>query len=350
MMLRRKSLIILIILCFCIVLIYLVLRYFILGSDPLIPLFSSILDYYLLLAEKFSNILLQLTGSEARIKDHIVVYQNSQLSGFDPQVILKKSTFVFLLLVWLTRAKIGKKITFTCILISAHFLFISIFNAAGAHMITIRDFDDSALMLPIRMGNMGLFSILVLWYYHNKESILNSLSRFKINSALLKRKLFDLIILGYLYILVPLAFYYFNFYLWMDFMLISAQKILALFGTPSSFIPLYLIGDNGAIVMEKDCLGIKTLSLFAFIVYLTGGKIKTRLIYIAGGILLLNFVNILRLVFLFTRIQKYGMDIDVDKIHDIYTYILYFIVFILWVVWFEKFSDIRHRKSRLNSV
>lgn len=89
--------------------------------------------------------------------------------------------------------------------------------------------------------------------------------------------------------------------------------------------------------MEKGCLGFSTMALFAAIIFLTSDHQKHWWLYMAGGILFLNIVNIFRFVLLFIHIQKnsgYALAMDV---HDMYNLIIYAVVFILWVLWFEYF-------------
>jgi exosortase/archaeosortase family protein len=86
--------------------------------------------------------------------------------------------------------------------------------------------------------------------------------------------------------------------------------------------------------------------LFAAIVFLTGSTTKTvRWSYILFGLLLINFANILRFVFLFIHLERHGSYMLAMDVHDMYNYIIYAIVFILWVIWFEKFADYRRKRA-----
>jgi exosortase/archaeosortase family protein len=322
---------------------YIILRFLIFNSDPLIPFLSSVADSYLLLIEKFANLLLIWTGSPVTIQNHIILLNGTQLSGFIPEIMYKKVVIIFLFLFWITKTSTSKKICFTVLLIVISFLFVSIYNAVGAHLAdNDTDYISSVLSIPHSIGYLFVITILFIWYWYNKESILNSLLKLPISTKLLEKKIINIIIILYLYIIVIQFLYiYFDLNLWIEFLFKSSQKILALFGHNAIVKPSFLIGNNGSIYMEKSCLGFKTMFLFASIVYLTGNDNKRRWIYIISGLLFLNIVNITRFILLFIHIQKHGGYVLAMDLHNMYNFIIYFIVFVLWIIWFEKFSDIK---------
>jgi exosortase/archaeosortase family protein len=331
---------------------YIILRFIIFDSDPLVPFVYSVANSYLLLIEKFANLILLWTGSPMTIQNHIILLNGTQLSGFIPEIMYKKVVIIFLFLFWLTRTSSGKKICFTVLLLVISFLFVSIYNAVGAHLAANdTDYISSVLSIPHSIGYLCIITILFIWYRYNKESILNSLSKLSINTKLLEKIIFEIFIVIYIYIIVIWFFYlYFDFNLWIDFLFKSSQKILSIFGYDAKVEPSLLIGNNGSIYMAKACLGFKTMFLFASIVYLTGNDNKRRWIYIISGLLFLNFVNIIRFVLLFIHIQKHGGYVLAMDLHDMYNYITYFIVFILWIIWFEKFADIRSSGRKVPEV
>jgi exosortase/archaeosortase family protein len=325
-----------------------ILRFLIFDSDPLIPFLYSVADSYLLLIEKFANLILLWTGSPVTIQNHIILLNRSQVSGFTTEVKYNEVLIVFLFLFWLTKTSTREKICYTVLLIVICFLFASIYNAVGAHL-AANDSDNVSSVLSIihNIGYLSMITILFIWYWFNKESITNSLSKLPINTKLLEKIIFEIFIVIYIYIIVIWFFYlYFDFNLWIDFLFKSSQKILSIFGYDAKVEPFFLIGNNGSIYMVKACLGFKTMFLFASIVYLTGNDNKRRWIYIISGLLFLNFVNIIRFVLLFIHIQKHGGYVLAMDLHDMYNYITYFIVFILWIIWFEKFADIRSIKKK----
>jgi exosortase/archaeosortase family protein len=149
----------------------------------------------------------------------------------------------------------------------------------------------------------------------------------------------------YVYSIVLFSLGYFDFSLYTDFLLKSSKGILGLLGYDAVMEPSLLIGKNGTIFIENGCMGFKTMFLFAALVYLTGNKHKRGWDHIIFGLLILNFLNILRIVLLFIHIQKHGDYVLATDHHELYKYIFYFIVFVLWVIWFERLMDLKTIKS-----
>jgi exosortase/archaeosortase family protein len=327
---------------------YIILRFLFFDSDPLIPFLYSVADSYRLLIEKSANLFLLLTGSPVTIQNHIILLNGTQLNGFTTEIMYKKVVIILLLIFWSTKTSTREKIYYTVLLVVVSFLFVSIYNAVGAHLAANdSDYILSVLSIPHSIGYLSMITILSIWYWNNKESILNSLSKLPVYTKFLEKKLFEILIIIFIYIMVIQFLYcYIDFHLWIDFLFKSSQKILALLGHNAIVEPSLLIGNNGSIYMAKACLGFNTMFLFASIVYLTGNDNKRKWIYIISGLLFLNFVNIMRFVFLFIHIQKYGGYVLAIDLHDMYNYIIYFIVFVLWIIWFEKFTDIRSFKKK----
>jgi len=326
--------------------IYIVLRLFIFDSEFLLPILSHFSDSYLLLIEKFSNQLLQWTGSMVTIENHNVILNNILLVGFVPEIRFIKWMALFLILIWLTKTTIESRTIITIILIFDHFLVLSIYNAVGAHLTGLVNQNYFILPISVTLGLLSMITILFFWYRKYKWKLLIGLSKLKINTKLLENEIHVFIVIYSFIILSYFLLDFFEYHLWIKFLFTSAQKILALFGYEAFVEPHSLIGANGSISMIKGCLGFQTMFLFATLVFLTGDKNRLRWIYITTGLLFLNFVNIMRFVFLFIHIQKHGDYTLAMDVHDMYNYITYSIVFIMWIIWFEKFSDIKPSNSR----
>ena len=134
---------------------------------------------------------------------------------------------------------------------------------------------------------------------------------------------------------------FFDFRIWTTILFSLAQKILGIIGYESFHEPFYLIGYGGSVFADKDCLGISTMILFSFVVYLTGASKSPRWLYIGLGLFILNAINIVRFVVLFVHLEKYGDSLTIIHVHNIYNYFIYAVIFVLWVIWFEKYSDIK---------
>jgi exosortase/archaeosortase family protein len=323
---------------------YLAVKYIFPGTDPLVSILSFITNPVLLLVEKFSNIILRWIESPLTIQNHSVLLNGSQIDGFTTQIMYKKVTFFYILLLWLTRASTMRKICFTGIYVVVSFLAASFYNVAGAYLIA----GDSIPSIISNTHSIVFFCMntaLLFWYLINKKSWSANPSGISGFVDLLERKLPDIIKIIYVYIIVLFSLGYFDFSLLIDFILGSSQRIVGLLGYYAVVKDTLLIGDNGSISMYRTCLGIMTMFLFAALVYLTGSKNKRGWGFIIIGLFILNLANIARIVLVFIHLQKHGDYLLAMDIHDLYNYATYFIVFILWVIWFEKYMDRKTIKS-----
>jgi exosortase/archaeosortase family protein len=320
---------------------YLAVKFIFPGTDPLISILSFFTNPVLLLVEKFSSIILRWTGSALTIRDHSISLNGIPVDGFTTQIMYKKATLFFMLVIWLTRASTQKKIFFTAIYLVLGFLSASAYNIAGAFSITGDTTNASIISTTHCIVFLCMNTILLIWYLINNKSWSANPSGVKYFPDLLERKLPDIIKIIYVYIIVLFSLGYFDFSLLIDFILKSSQRIVGLLGYHAVVEDTLLLGDNGSISMYRTCLGIMTMFLFAALVYLTGSRHKRGWGFIIIGLFILNLANIARIVLVFIHLQKHGDYLLALDVHDLYNYATYVIVFILWVIWFEKFMDIR---------
>jgi exosortase/archaeosortase family protein len=327
--------------------LYLVLRLIIPDYHPISLLMSYISDYYLNISLKLSLTLIKWFGYFSLFPDHISDIGQTFLIFFTPSVRYKKMVLIVLTFIWLTKAPTKRKTSFSLLVLLVHFTAVTFYNCVGLSCTQLSD-PELVFSVPDTAASFTLFTCLVFWFKINSQSINNVLLKLKIDINGLKSKIIALTVIIYIYIIInQFVFAYFSFSGWVNFLFIPAQKILSVFGYDAIVNSTYLIGNNGTIYMAKFCLGIKTMYLFASIVYLTGRKNITRWLYIFAGLVFINFFNILRFVFLFIHIQKHGDYTLAMDLHDLYNLILYSIVFILWVFWFEKYSDIIPEKTKI---
>lgn len=321
--------------------VYIIFRFLILGTDPIIPFISSISDSYLSLSEKFANQLFIWTNHDVYISKHHIILNKIQIFGFYPALKFINIGALSLLLVWLTRTNIGRKLLFTFLFVLANYLFVSIYIAAEAHIVSIETEDESFPALVNCLANIFMITISLIWYKINKDSILTSLSNLKINQIVIEKKISCLFILGYVYFIAIqlLLEHYADLYFWINFLLNSSQKVLILFGVRANVEPYYLVGSNGALYVTSACLGINSMFYFAAIIYLSKKRNLSCLIYILSGIVFMNFINILRLAFLFVQVQKTGGGENFQHIHAVSVHVVHAIYFVLLLIWFEKFAD-----------
>ena len=328
------------ILSFILLFAYLILHFIFFESDPIVQFLSFLGDSYLLLVEKFSNRILYWIGSGIRIESQVVTDNGIVRVGFDPKFYFKIWMFLFISIIWITKTSYYRRILFTLILILLHFLVLSGYVITGVYLTCMNDPDYDLLTIPLTSGILILFTFVFFWYRKFKSSIGSSLSRLKLNVNRFKND-FQVMAFAFVFILTYYFLYsFFDYSSWINFLFISAQKILGLFGYAATVEPFYLVGEKGSIFMLKSCLGFQTMLLFASIVFLTGNtNNKIRWIFIVAGLLILNFANIMRFVFLFIHLEKHGDYTLSMDVHDMYNYLIYTIVLILWIIWFEVLSD-----------
>jgi exosortase/archaeosortase family protein len=325
-------------------LVYLALKIIFPGSFSLTQLLADITNPYLILVEKFANFILQRLGSSLIFQNHIVTLNGIPIDGFVAQIMYKKFTLFYILVLWFTKSFSWEKILFTILYLAISFIAVSFYNVAEAFSLTGISYNNTLISTIHGVVIFLLNTLLLIWYWINKGSSSESSTTASGITKLLARKLFDIILLIYVYAILLFSIDHFDFNLLIEFILKSSQKILGILGYGSLVKDNLLIGQNGSISLARPCLGIMTLFYFAALLYLTSKQYKKVWVYIIIGLLVLNIANIIRIVTLFIYIQKNGTDLALD-VHDMFTYITYFIVFILWVIWFEKFMNIRGKKK-----
>jgi exosortase family protein XrtF len=97
-------------------------------------------------------------------------------------------------------------------------------------------------------------------------------------------------------------------------------------------------GDYVARIIE-GCNGVSVLILFASFVIAFSGKLKTTLLYVLSGCVILYVVNIVRIVIL--SIGIYSFPKQAGFLHTVvFPAIIYGVVFLLWVFWVNRFSKL----------
>ena len=95
------------------------------------------------------------------------------------------------------------------------------------------------------------------------------------------------------------------------------------------------------------CLGLKLLALFIILIACFPGKLKPKLLYIASGVVFIEILYIIRLVYL-TIYSKQIFDSGVSameensivsRTHDNLNTLIYFIVVILFIVYIRYVSQ-----------
>ncbi len=87
----------------------------------------------------------------------------------------------------------------------------------------------------------------------------------------------------------------------------------------------------------EGCNGISIIILFVSFVIAFSGKLKTTVLYVIGGSLLLHVLNMLRIAILCVLLYYFPEREPI--LHRVFfPLFIYGAVFMLWIVWIRKFS------------
>ena len=93
--------------------------------------------------------------------------------------------------------------------------------------------------------------------------------------------------------------------------------------------------NKGSVAVLGSCSGLKQFYQWTVLMILFPGPWKKKLWYIPLGILIIHFVNILRIVVLYVVLVHWPQNWDL--IHEwILRPFFYVVIFSMWVVWVEK--------------
>lgn len=314
---------------------YLAIKFIFPGTDPLFSVLSFITHPVLLLIDKFSNIIFHWTGYALTIQNHSILMNGIPVGGFSTQIMYKKVTVFCILILWLTRASIQKRVAFTTIYLVLGFLSASAYNIALAIEITDVSQSSPIMSVVFTLVFICMNTTVLIWYLINRKAWIENRSGSSRIGTLLEKKLPDIIKVVYVYAIILFSLGFFDFDLLISFILGSSQKIAGLLGHDAYIEMNNLIGNNGSVSLARSCLGILTMFLFAAVVYLSGNEKRRGWGFIFIGLIVLIFANIVRIVLVFLHLQKYGDYMLTMDVHDLYNYATYVLVFILWVIWFE---------------
>jgi exosortase family protein XrtF len=100
-----------------------------------------------------------------------------------------------------------------------------------------------------------------------------------------------------------------------------------------------LKGSSGVIV-GAPCDGMALFALFSIFIVAFPGPIKHKLWFIPAGILLVHFVNVLRVLALVIIVDLNPEWLSFN--HDYtFTILVYAFIFALWYIWVSKFSPLK---------
>ncbi len=104
------------------------------------------------------------------------------------------------------------------------------------------------------------------------------------------------------------------------------------------------IDGTGGLWVGDSCNGIALFALFAGFIIAYTGKAIHKIIYVSVGILLIEFLNILRIVAL-AILDTHSREWTEFNHTYTFTIVIYGFIFLLWIVWVNKFSNLEKIKT-----
>ena len=115
---------------------------------------------------------------------------------------------------------------------------------------------------------------------------------------------------------------------WMGYLTeIPEERWIRIEGTPGLFL-----GDS--------CNGISLFALFGIFIVAFPGKIVSKFFFIPAGILLIHFLNVLRVVAL-SIIMTYSYSMTEFNHTYTFTILIYACIFLMWLYWINKYSALK---------
>lgn len=106
--------------------------------------------------------------------------------------------------------------------------------------------------------------------------------------------------------------------------------------TKEPAVNLFYNGKHMARIIE-GCNGLSVIILFIAFIVAFSGRIKTTILYIIGGSLLIHILNVARIALL--SVLMYYFPKQEHFLHGVvFPLFIYGVVFLLWIIWVNKFS------------
>ncbi len=98
----------------------------------------------------------------------------------------------------------------------------------------------------------------------------------------------------------------------------------------------YLVKDNKSVLIIADiCNGIDLIFIYACVILLLPHSLKRKFAFLAGGILVIFLVNVLRISCLYFIYVSFRSNFDFSH-HYLFTLIMYFLIFCGWILYIKK--------------
>ncbi|MDT0553264.1 exosortase family protein XrtF [Urechidicola vernalis] len=106
---------------------------------------------------------------------------------------------------------------------------------------------------------------------------------------------------------------------------------------------MFMVNESYVVKIVEGCTSVSIMILFMAFVVAFSGRIKTTILYVLLGLVLIYLVNIFRIVLL--SLVIYHHPSWQNFMHDfVFPAIIYGMVFLLWLIWVKKYATLHKSK------
>ena len=119
------------------------------------------------------------------------------------------------------------------------------------------------------------------------------------------------------------------------------EMLMSAFGY-TIFVDYHKIGLHGAstyVMIGRGCNGVELFALFAGFILVFEGKWIHKLWFIPLGIIIIHFLNVLRIIGLIFSANVSSELLDINHKYT-FTIVMYIVAFIGWMVWVKYFTKV----------
>lgn len=127
-------------------------------------------------------------------------------------------------------------------------------------------------------------------------------------------------------------------------LIIGSQLLLSLFGIDTYRVDPFIlrIVKGTGVTIAYDCVGYGVFSFWIAFVIASADNFKKKIGWLIGGLLLLNFINIIRISLLLVALnKKWPMPLGIDH-HTWFNIISYLCIFIMMYFFSKPSAEIKH--------
>ncbi len=188
----------------------------------------------------------------------------------------------------------------------------------------------------------SVFSIFYLFVFFYKTKQLIKLKRFYVNLQFRINQLFVLSLKKILFILATFSFIAELLLLFITKWL--TQQLLQLtnwgmhsFGYNTHIINNRILWDNCSVIVGPPCLGVRLMMLYAFFILFIKGTAISKYIFIPMGILIISFLNVIRISYLLYHLHFYRNVPIAINMHNAFDITIYIVMCFLWYIYMKWF-------------